>query len=132
MMSAVEDTTQTQSRTQTQTQTLHKKKNFSSLHVPVGFVHRRMKQHGKRVSKNAAVAVAAVLEFVTTELMTSSFDRASFKKRQRISPYHVQYILDNNKDLRLMLPGNIVHYTNNHITKQTSKATTTSPVVTVV
>lgn len=75
-----------------------KQKKSSSKHrsklvfVPVQRVRRHLIEHNyaNRIARNAPIALIAVLEYLTTELLTIAGQIAMKSKSKRIKPRHIQ------------------------------------------
>jgi len=91
------------------------------LLFPVGRIHRLLKNEVKtylpedggppkkvRVGIGAAVYMAAVLEYLTSELLENSGDQARDSKRKRITPRHIQLALYDDEDLYYLLGDKLV------------------------
>src|SRR3990167_461826 len=83
------------------------KKPFASrstragLQFPVGRIHRLMKERGTgyRIGAGAPVYLAAVLEYLTAEVLELAGNASRDNKRIRIIPRHIQLALRNDEEL---------------------------------
>ncbi|CAI2294520.1 unnamed protein product [Caenorhabditis sp. 36 PRJEB53466] len=64
----------------------------AGLNFPVGRIDRKLRKRmiGKRVSPKASVFLAAVLEYLTTEVMELGGMVSKTYKKNRVSPRHLQ------------------------------------------
>ncbi|XP_043849383.1 histone H2A-beta, sperm-like [Dromiciops gliroides] len=90
------------------------KKNSSSkisqsykagLRFPIGRIYKYLKtgNYAKRISTEAPIFLAAVLEYLTTELLELSGNVAQANKKIRITPLHIQLALQNDEELQEVL-----------------------------
>ena len=79
----------------------------AGLQFPVGRIHRHMKVDSSiaRVSKKAAIYLAAVLEYLVAEILELSGNAARDNKKTRISPRHLQLAVRNDEELKKLLGG---------------------------
>ncbi|XP_049914956.1 histone H2A-beta, sperm-like [Epinephelus moara] len=79
----------------------------AGLQFAVGRVHRLLRKgnYAKRVSASAPVYLAAVLEYLTTEILELAGNAARDNKKTRIIPRHRQLAVRNNKELNKLLGG---------------------------
>uniref|UniRef100_A0A6U4NLD9 Histone H2A n=1 Tax=Hemiselmis andersenii TaxID=464988 RepID=A0A6U4NLD9_HEMAN len=85
-----------------------KTKSFrAGLSFPVGRIHRILKERsaGKRVAGGAAVYLAAVLEYLTAEVLELAGNAAKDNKKTRIIPRHIQLAIRNDQELNKLLGG---------------------------
>jgi len=77
----------------------------SGLQFPVGRVHRFLKQgrYASRISAGAPVYLAAVLEYLCTEILELAGNAARDNKKARIIPRHLQLAVRNDEKLNKLL-----------------------------
>ena len=80
----------------------------AGLQFPVGRMARYLRQGGfsKRTGAGAPVYMAAVLEYLTAELLELAGNAAKDNKRSRIVPRHIQLAVRNDEELNKFL-GNV-------------------------
>jgi histone H2A len=79
----------------------------AGLQFPVGRVSRflRKGRYAARVGGGAPVYLAAVLEYLSAEVLELAGNAARDNKRTRISPRHVQLAVRNDEELNRLLGG---------------------------
>ena len=79
----------------------------AGLQFPVGRMARFLRLGGfaKRVGAGAPVYLAAVLEYLTAELLELAGNAAKDNKRSRIIPRHIQLAVRNDEELNKFLGG---------------------------
>lgn len=79
----------------------------AGLTFPVGRVHRFLKQghYGERVGEGAPVYMAAVLEYLTAEILELAGNAARDNEKKRIIPRHLQLAIRNDEELNKLLEG---------------------------
>eukprot|EP01083_Nonionella_stella_P129478 392892_1 len=77
----------------------------AGLQFPVGRIARYMKQGGyaQRIGGGAPVYVAAVLEYLTAEVLELAGNAARDNKKQRIIPRHINLAVRNDDELNNLL-----------------------------
>jgi histone H2A len=73
----------------------------AGLTFPVGRVHRHLKEgrYADRIGAGAPVFLAAVLEYITAEVIELAGNAARDHKKQRIVPRHIQLAIRNDAEL---------------------------------
>ena len=79
----------------------------AGLQFPVGRIHRHLKNGGysERVGAGAPVYLAAVMEYLTAEVLELAGNAARDNKKTRIIPRHVQLAVRNDEELNKLLAG---------------------------
>ncbi|XP_067878405.1 late histone H2A.L3-like [Heterodontus francisci] len=79
----------------------------AGLQFPVGRVHRFLKKgnYAERVGAGAPVYLAAVLEYLTAEILELAGNAARDNKKTRIIPRHLQLAVRNDEELNRLLGG---------------------------
>ena len=82
----------------------------AGLQFPVGRIQRQLRQgrYAPRVTKGAPVFLAAVLEYLTAEVLELAGNVARDGARQRITPRHVQLAVRNDEELHRLLSDVVV------------------------
>lgn len=80
----------------------------AGLQFPVGRVARYMKRArvASRIGAGAPVYLAAVLEYLTAEILELAGNAARDNKKSRIAPRHIQLAVRNDEELNKLL-GNV-------------------------
>ncbi|KAJ1107011.1 hypothetical protein NDU88_004408 [Pleurodeles waltl] len=77
----------------------------AGLQFPVGRVHRLLRKgsYAKRVGAGAPVYLAAVLDYLTAEILELAGNAARDNKKTRIIPRHLQLTIRNDEELNKLL-----------------------------
>lgn len=79
----------------------------AGLQFPVGRVHRFLRKgnYAARVGAGAPVYLAAVLEYLTAEILELAGNAARDNKKSRIIPRHLQLAVRNDEELNKLMSG---------------------------
>ena len=79
----------------------------AGLQFPVGRIHRLLRKgnYAERVGAGAPVYLAAVLEYVSAEILELAGNAARDNKKTRIIPRHLQLAVRNDEELNKLLAG---------------------------
>jgi len=79
----------------------------AGLQYPVGRIHRLLRKgnYGERVGSGAPVYLAAVLEYLSAEILELAGNAARDNKKTRIIPRHLQLAIRNDEELNKLLSG---------------------------
>ena len=79
----------------------------AGLQFPVGRIHRKLKNgnYAQRIGAGAPVYLAAVLEYLTAEILELAGNAARDNKKSRIIPRHLQLAIRNDEELNKLLGG---------------------------
>ena len=79
----------------------------AGLQFPVGRVHRLLRKgnYAQRIGSGAPVYLAAVLEYLSAEILELAGNAARDNKKTRIIPRHLQLAVRNDEELNKLLSG---------------------------
>ena len=79
----------------------------AGLQFPVGRIHRYLKKgnFSERVGSGAPVYLAAVMEYLTAEILELAGNAARDNKKRRIIPRHLQLAIRNDEELNNLFAG---------------------------
>merc|ERR1711879_42388 len=81
----------------------------AGLQYPVGFFHRYLREKTKlRVGKGAPVYLAAVMEYLSAEVLELAGNAARDNKKARIIPRHIMLAIRNDEELNNLLKNVII------------------------
>mgnify|MGYP002636269348 CR=1 FL=1 len=77
----------------------------AGLNFPVGRIHRLLRKgnYAQRVGAGAPVYLAAILEYLTAEIVELAGNAAEDNKKHRINPRHIQLAVRNDDELNTVL-----------------------------
>ena len=79
----------------------------AGLLFPVGRIHRHLRKgnYAKRVGSGAPVFLAAVMEYLTAEILELAGNAARDNKKLRIIPRHLLLAIKNDEELNQIMKG---------------------------
>ena len=79
----------------------------AGLQFPVGRIHSRLRKgrYAQRIGSGAPVYMAAVLEYLTAEVLELAGNAARDNKKSRIIPRHLQLAIRNDEELNKLMAG---------------------------
>lgn len=82
----------------------------AGLQFPVGRIHRHLREgrYSERIGAGAPVYLAAVLEYLTAEILELAGNAARDNKKSRIIPRHIQLAIRNDEELNKLLADVII------------------------
>lgn len=81
----------------------------AGLQFPVGRVLRHLKDNtDKRVAVGASVYMAAVLEYLTAEVLEEAGNAARDNGAKRVTPRHITLAIRNDEDINTFIGNNII------------------------
>lgn len=82
----------------------------AGLQFPVGRLHRLLRKgnFADHIGAGAPVYLAAVLEYLTAEILELAGNAARDNKKTRIIPRHIQLAIRNDEELNLLLNGVVI------------------------
>jgi histone H2A len=83
----------------------HSRSHRAGLQFPVGRIHRHLREgrYAERIGAGAPVYLAAVLEYLTAEILELAGNASRDNKRTRIIPRHIQLAIRNDEELNKLL-----------------------------
>lgn len=77
----------------------------AGLQFPVGRVHRHLRQgrYAARIGSGAPIYLAAILEYMTAEILELAGNASRDYKKRRIIPRHIQLAIRNDEELNALL-----------------------------
>lgn len=103
----------------------------AGLQFPVGRIHRHLREgkYSERIGAGAPVYLAAVLEYLSAEVLELAGNAARDNKKTRISPRHIQLAIRNDEELNKLLSdvtiasGGVIPTSSNELLPKENKST---------
>ncbi|KAG8216821.1 H2A histone family, member J [Butyriboletus roseoflavus] len=78
----------------------HSRSQRAGLQFPVSRIHRMLRKStlGRRIGSGAPVYLAAVLEYLSAEILELAGNAARDNKKRRINPRHLQLAIRNDEE----------------------------------
>ena len=108
MAKSSEKKSPTKTKTKNKTRAKAKSRTVrAGLQFPVGRIHRYLRKgnYAKRVGSGAPVYLAAVMEYLTAEILELAGNAARDNKKKRIIPRHLQLAIRNDEELNALFAG---------------------------
>ena len=89
------------------TKTQKSRSKRAGLQFPVGRIHRHLRKgnFATRIGSGAPVYLAAVIEYLTAEILELAGNAARDNKKARIIPRHLQLAIRNDEELNQVFAG---------------------------
>ena len=85
----------------------HSRSERAGLQFPVGRIHRLLQQghYAERIGGGAPIYLAAVLEYLTAEILELAGNASTEHGKRRIVPRHIQLAIKHDEELSKFLPS---------------------------